>query len=429
MPAKANKSTKGSMMQKASLTGKASASGIIRIAPAASVRSLGRRAGMSDIRGHTMSWLAGYIYVGNGTLGATNGVYFQDATKTYTMQQSSGSYGQNVPIAGADSLVGAAYIADVVKHYARMRIIRQKLILEPLQPSTQNSMVVLVAPQKGPTAVGDLTTGTGAAATYIDVISMTGVKQAASWESCEVDFTPYIGGGSGARQDEFDNNLGYNAGYNNPAYVYRGVIPTTFAVSGQSSTSGLQGTQTHAVFIEQVVDLIDYIGGMSATYPTLRPIAVRGDLDADCKHSDVKKSAFDAKSTQHCERKRCVADVENDLRVLSAEFKSSNEDLNACKQILKEALSSWDVKSNSPDVRRMIEKELAENTNTLRENTERLLKRKAQLIAERDTLFQTANPPKSHIAAATATSVLSGVDDDYITVPQSVSKPPLVRST
>jgi len=423
----------GSMKMKPSLTGKGPSNGIARTAPAANVSNLRRRVGMSDIRNHTMSWLAGYIYVGNGTLGATDSVYFCDSTKTYTIVADTG-VGANVPVAGGDGIVGATYIGDVIKHFARMRINTQKLILEPLQPSTANSMVALIAPQKGASGIGKAVTDTTAGLTYTNVISMNSVKQAASWESCTVDMTGFIGGGSGAKQNEFDINQGLNNStglQDSYSYAARGVIPTTFAVSGSNSTSALRGTVTHAVFIEQTVDLVDYIGGNAATYPEgwIRS-AVHGFVsDEKTQASICLKSASDVKSVQSYGRKRSLADVESDLRKLSTEFKSSNEDLNACKQILKEALSTWDSKVNSPDVRRMIEKELADNTNVLRDNTERLLKQKALLIAERESLVQPPNPPKSSTAAAVACSVLSEVDEKYILVPSpSLARPSLVRT-
>jgi len=420
------------MKMKPSLTGKGPSNGVTRTVPAANVTNLRRRVGMSDIRNHTMSWLAGYIYVGNGTLGATDSVYFCDTTKTYTVVANSG-VGANVPVAGGDGLVGATYISDVTKHFSRMRINTQKLILEPLQPSTANSMVALVAPQKGASGIGKTATDTTASLAYTSVISMNSVKQAASWESCTVDMTGFIGGGSGAKQNEFDINLGYNNAYELASYSYvtRGVIPTTFAVSGSNSTSALRGTVTHAVFIEQSVDLLDYLGGNAATYPAgLNRSSVLGFVsDEKTQAIGCLKSVSDVKSVQSFERKRSVADVENDLRKLSAEFKSSNEDLNACKQILKEALSSWDPKVNSPDVRRLIEKELADNTNTLRDNTERLLMKKSALINERERLVVIGNPHSSTTAAAVAESVLSEVDEKYIVIPSpSVAKPSLART-
>jgi hypothetical protein len=432
MNAKKRTQSGGSMMRKPSLTGKGSSSGVARTTPAANVSNVRRRVGMSDIRGHSMSWLAGYIYVGNGTLGATDSVYFCDPTKTYTIVNNAG-IGANVPVAGGDALVGATYIGDVIKHFSRMRINSQRLILEPLQPSTANSMVALVAPQKGSSGIGKSATDTTAGLTYTNVISMNGMRQAASWESCSIDLTGFIGGGSGQKQNEFDINAGIDANgeSSQSGYAARGVIPTSFAVSGSNSTTGLRGTVTHAVFIEQSVDLLDYIGGNNATYPEgVTRSVVHGLSSIEKKHSTVTgKSTIDVKSLSPHERKRSLVDVNEDLRKLSAEFKSSNEDLNACKQILKEALSSWDSKVNSPDVRLMIQRELADNTNTLRINTENLLKQKGLLLKERELLAIERDKiiAPSSTAAAVAEFALSTDEKDFVILSE-YAKPPLVRA-
>jgi hypothetical protein len=223
--------------------------------------------GMSDIRAHRMGWLAGYVYVGNGTLGATDSIYLVDTSKSYTSCAGvQGGFG--IPVAGADSMFGATYIADVIKHFARMRINSQKLALIPLQPSTANSMTVLIAPQKGATAIGARASDTTAGQTYTNLISQQGVREASSFESIELDMTPFIGGGAGARQNEF-NLAAVGATYTEgvPPYELLQLVPTTVSVSGVNSTTALRGTLTHAVFIEQVVDLIDYIGGATPTDP------------------------------------------------------------------------------------------------------------------------------------------------------------------
>jgi hypothetical protein len=226
-------------------------------APAA-VSIKGMRVGMSDVLAHNISWLTGFIYVGNGTLGATDGVYFGDTSKTFTILK-------NIPIAASDSVLGASYCSDIEKHYARKRIRSQKLTLLPLYPSTSNSMTVIIAPERGPGGTGGAATHTDttAANLYTNILSMNGAKQVASWEQLDLDLTPYIAGGSGAKQNEFSVDALYAAstelGSNQPNG--EGLIPTTFAVSGNNGTSGLRGTVTHAVVISQVVDYIDFLGG------------------------------------------------------------------------------------------------------------------------------------------------------------------------
>jgi hypothetical protein len=259
--------------------------------------------GMSEVRNHRISWLVGYIYVGNGTLGATDQIYLIDPSKTYITVLNTG-VGGNSAIFGPDGVWGAGYVFDVLKHYARMRIKSQRLVLTALQTSTANSMVVLVAPQRGATGIGSVTsTGTAAGLSYTNVISMQGVKDAAAWEHMEIDFTPFIGGGSGPKQNEFDTQVGINNAdvQSENAYAARGCVPTTFAVSGNNSTSALRGAVTHSVFAEQIVDLLDYLGGnvtsnaevAAADRPSLhkllpRPKSLKSANTDEKKHQELK---------------------------------------------------------------------------------------------------------------------------------------------
>lgn len=221
-----------------------------------------RGIGMSDLINHRISYLTGYIYVGNGTLGATDSVYFVDPTVTDTVLGV-------VAILPSDTLIGATYVADVDKHFARKVIKQCRLRLEPLFPSTSNSMSVIIGPLRGPatSSVSALKTDNTASNTYTNVLSLSGSKQCASWEDLEIDLTPYIAGGSGARQNEFPIS-GVTSGV---SFGGAGFNPTgvccCFAVSGNSSTTALRATKTHAVIIEQVVDLLDFVGGTVANPP------------------------------------------------------------------------------------------------------------------------------------------------------------------
>lgn len=250
-------------------------------APAA-VSIKGMRVGLSDVMRHNISWLAGYIYVGNGTLGATNSVYYMDVTKT-------DCFTSPVPILAAQTgtpAVGASYIQDVEKHYARKRINSQKLTLLPLFPSTANSMTTIVAPIRGSQSADDTTAtvGTGAGLSYTNVLSMTGSKQVASWEQLDLDLTTYIAGGSGSRQNEFSIDSASGVG-TTVGQVGSLISPSMIAVSGNNSTAGLQGTTTHAIVISQNIDLLDFLGGQTP----LEPVSFHGD--------DEKRTVFT--STAH----------------------------------------------------------------------------------------------------------------------------------
>jgi hypothetical protein len=276
MPGKAKgkqNKPKGPLNGRSSLTGKGRLNGVgnLKVSQAgafAAISSKPMRIGMGDVLRHPLSWLIGYIYVGNGTTGTTDNVYLIDPTKTdIIIPEVSGttSGGANIPVLSFDGLVGATYASDIFKHYGRVRYGKSKLCVVSLNPSTTNQMTVAIAPKRGASSIGTFT-NLGSAATALpqtDVWSMTGAKNIASWESQEIDLTPFIAGGSGALQNEFDTVVGAGAAdvAGNSDYVARQVVPCTFAVSGNNSTTALRGTVTHAVIGEQMVDLLDFIGG------------------------------------------------------------------------------------------------------------------------------------------------------------------------
>lgn len=244
--------------------------------------------GMSDIRGHVISWLVGYTYVGNGTLGATDSLYLLDPTKTYTATAQNGTF--NVPLLEGDAVYGESYALDVIKHYARIRRTRMTLTLFTLQPSTTNSCVVLVGPYRGASAAAAQSTNTTAGATYANTIAMKGCKSLPSYGSMTLDFTPYIAGGSGPAQNEFAIA---SQGVDALASIYStGVVPCGFTVSGSNSTSGLRGTTVHSVVASVQVDLLDFIGGNVSTN-----IEARSRYLAERKCQDVSSSSSSSSSS------------------------------------------------------------------------------------------------------------------------------------
>jgi hypothetical protein len=226
------------------------------------------RVGLSDVRNHTGSWLVGYTYVGNGTLGATDSVYMRTSLAANIVVPLTGA-GANTPIAPGDSLVGATYMLDVVKHYARIKVTALSLRVVPLFPSTTNSTSVIIAPQRGSSGVGTVATDTTAMLPYQNVLSMAGSKQFASWEAGSIDMTSCIAGGSGAQQNEFNiaDDANVASALGSYGYVVAGIVPATFAVSGNNSTTAVRGTFLHALIADMKFDLIDFIGGDNEATP------------------------------------------------------------------------------------------------------------------------------------------------------------------
>jgi hypothetical protein len=235
--------------------------------------------GMSDIRSHRVSWTAGFIFVGNGTNGATNAVLYQTATSTYIAAPNSAANSGFVPILAADSQFGSSYVTDVEKHYARKIIKRMWMHIISLQPSTSNNMMAVVAPLRGGAGLEaarfDPLATANAANTVTNVTSMKGAFSVDSWESKSCEITDFIAGGSGSRQNEFDISSKTQGAVSGSVLAAGAVInldgdgfcPACFAIAGNNTTTGLQNTQTHQIVIEQEVDLIDYIGGMAIPLP------------------------------------------------------------------------------------------------------------------------------------------------------------------
>jgi len=226
------------------------------------VRSV--RVGMPDLKAHTVSWIAGYIYVGNGILGAANGVYFLTQTGVYIVPGL-------IPVLGADGAVGASYVKSLDQLYRRKVYRKVSVKIMPLQSSTTNNMTYTVAPVRGPPGAVELgagSTSTAAAIPQINVLSMTGNQTRDSFEGMMLDLTGYIAGGAGALQNEF--LIAGLGGSNSPINFGQdllGICPCSFMIGGTSSVIALQGTNTHAIVIETVCDMLDFVGAQPVIQP------------------------------------------------------------------------------------------------------------------------------------------------------------------
>lgn len=242
------------------------------------VRSRVTKTGLSDIIGHKVAWVAGYTYVGNGTNGTNNAVYFQTKNALWLIQGFGVTSSGLVPIGSSDGSVGASYVKDIEKHFARKIIRRMKIHVDSLQPSTANNMMAVIAPSRGPGGLPAsvpiaLATAAVTSNTVENVSSMSGAFTVNSWESRTVDITRFIAGGSGALQNEFEiGNTAFNGQFYTTTAVASGddgvdLVPACFGVAGNSTTAALAGTLVHQITIEQEVDLLDYVGGMAQAIP------------------------------------------------------------------------------------------------------------------------------------------------------------------
>lgn len=280
------------------------------------------RVGMSDVTRHTISWLTGYVYVGNGTLGATDSVYF--STPGGKLVVANATKGLGVPLLPMDADVGASYAQDVMKHYGRYRVVDAWLDVSSVAPATSNSMVAIVAPARGNSlGVGQTVTDTTAAHTGVNVLGMAAAVQVPSWGSCRISLRSFIAGGSGPQQNEFNVNSGDGstgiAGQD--GYAGTMVVPASFVVTGSNQSAGLRGTNQHYVIATMVVDLLDFVGGMSATDPALRRRSLlpsRTDARDEC--SGTPTGAPTAKASEDVSERRAAFERETArLRALFAD--------------------------------------------------------------------------------------------------------------
>jgi hypothetical protein len=200
-------------------------------------------------------------------------VYFSPAGASGTVVDAAGSTGDSgqVPILGSDNWIGAGFVKNLSQNFSRKVVKRCSIEFIPLQPSTTNSCVVYVAPIRGAGAQGStIVTAAAAAAmpTVANVIAASGSRSFSSWEAGSLDLTPYIAGGSGARQNEYNLvSPSEDANWGNGSMDLDGVSPCGFTISGNNSTTAINGTFVHMIVVRQVVDLLDFLGGLTLAIP------------------------------------------------------------------------------------------------------------------------------------------------------------------
>jgi len=221
----------------------------------------GAAVGLPDMQSHNISWVAGSVYVGNGTLGVANSVYFGNTAGT-TVFATAGRT-PFVPIAAQDGNFGATYAKAIFELYRRVRYRAIRVHFIPLQSSTANNLTLTAAPIRGAPGFHEVaaeSAGTPDAFSQAAAMSMNGSQTRDSFEQLDLDLTPYIAGGSGAKQNEFDISGEDGKISGDETSLYIGRIPACFVVSGNSTVAALQGTVTHYVVVEAMVDLFDFTG-------------------------------------------------------------------------------------------------------------------------------------------------------------------------
>jgi len=224
------------------------------MAPAAVSVGWNRKMGLPDMK-MKLSWQMGTVFVGNGTLGASGSVYFRNLAGSI--------YVSGVPVALNDSAtyLVPSYLQDVVKHFARLAVQKLRIRAVPIVSSTANSATLFIAPIRGgqffaTAPVSDTT----ASLTVGQMMTMKGVVGGAVYEEFGLDLTPYLAGGSGAKQnevavanEEFTSATTVGA----DAQVLCGIT-----IGGNVVTTSLNGYNTHYLLVDAELSLLDFIGGV-----------------------------------------------------------------------------------------------------------------------------------------------------------------------
>lgn len=244
-----------------------------------SVRSRVAQRGMADIKGHVIRWTLGYVYIGDGVHGTIDNVLFQTSDlKIFASNAGNGL----VPVLAGDTILGKTYVRDVQKHFGRKVIRKLVMYLDGLVPSTGTAAMIAFAPLRGASQVGLSATvpspTPGAPGVNLDtVLSLNGSDVIDTFEHRSYDLTRFIAGGFGPAQNEFNVSANFTGPGACPSTVLVAgatlinttgidlisVVPMTLLFSGKNSQASLRGQQVFEVVIEQVVDLLDYTGGLS----------------------------------------------------------------------------------------------------------------------------------------------------------------------
>lgn len=235
---------------------------------------------MGDIRAHRMRWLAGYLYVGNGTLGVQDDIYFVPNTTSNTTV-----YVGALPFDGADAVFGASYVADVLKHYSKKIIRSGTLRIRPygFGCSSTSGANIAVAPIRSDTIGYSTSTDAKTSGTaFSAVVGMKGAMQAPSWAGIEIPMTPFIASAAGTK--EFLNFRDSAT----PTDLQGMAVPASWAVGGTNTSAGNRGNVVASVEGEWVCDLVDFVGGFTASVPGSRKPDRKGPAVPPGCPGDVK---------------------------------------------------------------------------------------------------------------------------------------------
>lgn len=222
--------------------------------------------GLRDIKGLEFNAYLADIYIGNGTLGTNDTIYFRwvDGGGTARVQNlypmAPGNW-------GASGGFGVTYINDMFKHFRRKTYRRLVAVYEPRGggASTATGQDITFAPMAGgeenflSATFSSTTTLTGFSIGAIR--SMKGGVTTPLWQRWICDMMPYARNPAGTKtfsiESEASNANALADGLNAQA------IPCSLAIAGTNALgTTARGTVIGQLVVHGVVDLEDFTGGL-----------------------------------------------------------------------------------------------------------------------------------------------------------------------
>lgn len=174
-------------------------------APASQASEMKGRPALGDLHGVPISWTAGTVVTGNGSVGDVNAMYLQTSI-------AGTVWSGVIPVIPYDvdgsslTKLGSVPLHNTMQNFRtiRYRKLEAELCTTDIGSSTTSGYSWGIAPIRGgnyglPTEVKS----TGGSVSSAQLLNCQGGQVGPTWKSIKIDLTPYIAGGYGAHENEF----------------------------------------------------------------------------------------------------------------------------------------------------------------------------------------------------------------------------------
>jgi len=228
----------------------------------------GPRGKASDIKDFTFNYIWGGTVVGDSAHTGQGG--FLNFTPAAYLGTTNAICTSGVcPVAPGDTAWGLPGFGQIMVQFTRIVFKRLMLEVIPVRGSSTDTGLVCIAPVRGFNYAVTWGTSSSTSISASTVIDMSGSKMFPMWEGAKLDLTPYIAGGSGAKENEFPT-LGFLNNSNSQTNEISDwlSIPCGIILGGQTQVTS--NFQTHIFRVHATVDLLDWTANPFVNNPTLR---------------------------------------------------------------------------------------------------------------------------------------------------------------